>query len=251
MIKVPERLRQIEQEHHIRVLYAVESGSRAWGTNSDQSDFDIRFIYIRPREDYLRLEGIRDVLEFEISDKWDMVGWDLQKALRLLYSSNSQLFDWLKSPVVYWDDGFSQRFTTVAQPFFHIPTVALHYASQSDIHRKKAIREDPAKVKQYLYALQHLLASRWVLEHRCPVPLDIRKLMAELLPEEWRQDAAFFLERKTGHPEQPFVDRRPRLEVWLKEEAERIRTAAKRLPDQKVTGWSTLNGFFLSELERL
>ena len=91
MLLVPRKLKEIEKEYGVRVLYAVESGSRAWGTHGPQSDYDVRFIYIRPREDYLRLEQPRDVLEFPIDDGWDMAGWDLRKTLQLLHNANSQI----------------------------------------------------------------------------------------------------------------------------------------------------------------
>lgn len=77
------KLQQIEKQENVRILHAVESGSRAWGFESPDSDFDVRFIYVRPRDYYLKLEQTRDVLEFPINDLLDVNGWDLQKALRL------------------------------------------------------------------------------------------------------------------------------------------------------------------------
>lgn len=96
-----EKLKQIEQQENITILHAVESGSRAWGFESPDSDFDVRFIYVRPKNYYLKLEQTRDVLEFPINDLLDVNGWDLQKALRLLHRSNPSVFEWFKSPVVY------------------------------------------------------------------------------------------------------------------------------------------------------
>lgn len=93
-----EKLQQIEKQENVRILHAVESGSRAWGFESPDSDFDVRFIYVRPRDYYLKLEQTRDVLEFPINDLLDVNGWDLQKALRLLHRSNPSVFEWFKSP---------------------------------------------------------------------------------------------------------------------------------------------------------
>ena len=89
-----EKLQQIEKQENVRILHAVESGSRAWGFESPDSDFDVRFIYVRPRDYYLKLEQTRDVLEFPINDLLDVNGWDLQKALRLLHRSNPSVFEW-------------------------------------------------------------------------------------------------------------------------------------------------------------
>ena len=79
------KLKQIEKDYNVRVLLAVESGSRAWGFASPDSDYDVRFIYVRPEKEYLRLEDVRDVIELPINDELDINGWDLQKTLRLLY----------------------------------------------------------------------------------------------------------------------------------------------------------------------
>ena len=105
-----EKLKQIEQQENITILHAVESGSRAWGFESPDSDFDVRFIYVRPKNYYLKLEQTRDVLEFPINDLLDVNGWDLQKALRLLHRSNPSVFEWFKSPIVYRETAFSQEF---------------------------------------------------------------------------------------------------------------------------------------------
>ena len=99
-ILVPEKLREIENEYNVKVLMAVESGSRAWGFASPDSDFDVRFIYKRPRNEYLKLNQPRDVIEIPVDDIWDVNGWDLDKTLRLLYKSNPTLYVWISVPFV-------------------------------------------------------------------------------------------------------------------------------------------------------
>ena len=93
---VPEKLREIEDTYGVTVLWAVESGSRAWGFESPDSDFDVRFIYKHKRPFYLQLNQERDVIELPIDDTWDVSGWDLDKTLKLLYKSNPTLFEWLQ-----------------------------------------------------------------------------------------------------------------------------------------------------------
>jgi uncharacterized protein len=85
---IKQKLMDIERTENVRILLAVESGSRAWGFASPDSDYDVRFLYVRPKTDYLRLEAVRDVIELPINEVLDINGWDLQKALRLLYTSN-------------------------------------------------------------------------------------------------------------------------------------------------------------------
>ena len=115
---ISEKLQQIEIQENVRILHAVESGSRAWGFASPDSDFDVRFIYVRPRDYYLKLERTRDVLEFPINDLLDINGWDLQKALRLLHRSNPTLLEWFRSPVVYKETDFSHEFIPLMQNYF-------------------------------------------------------------------------------------------------------------------------------------
>ena len=96
-----ERLSEIERKEHIRIIHAAESGSYAWGFSSVQSDHDIRFVYVRPLEYYLRLDKTQDVIEYPESDNIDIIGWDLKKALKLVYKSNPTIFEWSRSPIVY------------------------------------------------------------------------------------------------------------------------------------------------------
>jgi len=244
---VPQKLQQIEREYSIRILYAAESGSRAWGTSSEQSDFDVRFIYIRSQKDYLQLEQKRDVLEFPIRDGWDMCGWDLAKLLRLLHNSNSQIYEWLHSPIVYVDAGFSERIRPILDTYFSARTTANHYLHQANLKGKKRKRSDLPKVKYYLYSLQHLAAAQWVLDHQSPVPVNFQLLM-NLLPEDIRQNADFLLLQKTAHPDSPFITHNAVLEDWLSQEQERIREEIERLPKEPEKEWEPLNRFFLAEL---
>ena len=89
--RIRNKLDEIERTENVRVILAVESGSRAWGFPSPDSDYDVRFIYVRRPEDYIRLNPVRDVIEWQLDDIYDISGWDLQKALRLMHDSNPSL----------------------------------------------------------------------------------------------------------------------------------------------------------------
>lgn len=118
-----KKLQEIEKKENVKILLAVESGSRAWGFESPDSDYDVRFIYVRQKEDYLRLDKIRDVIELPLNDVLDMNGWDLQKALRLLHKSNPTLFEWLASPIVYLETPFAEELRAIMPKYF-FPKVA-------------------------------------------------------------------------------------------------------------------------------
>ena len=85
---IQEKMKEIETRENVRILHCVESGSRSWGGASPNSDYDVRFVYVHPLEYYLRLDPARDVIEWQLDDKLDINGWDMQKVLRLLYKSN-------------------------------------------------------------------------------------------------------------------------------------------------------------------
>ena len=92
-VLIPQRLKEIEKEYNVEILLAAESGSRAWGFASPDSDFDVRMIYKRPQAEYLRLDEVRDVIELQIDDTWDVSGWDLDKTLKLLNKSNPTMYE--------------------------------------------------------------------------------------------------------------------------------------------------------------
>ena len=98
---IMQKLNEIEQRESVRIIMAIESGSRAWGFASPDSDYDVRFVYVRTLKDTLRLEKYRDVIEWQLDDVLDISGWDLQKALRLMHDSNPSIFEWCSSPIIY------------------------------------------------------------------------------------------------------------------------------------------------------
>ena len=102
--RIGDRLAEIEQRESVRILLAVESGSRAWGFPSPDSDYDVRFLYARPRDWYLAVDSRRDVIECPIENVLDVNGWDIRKALQLLLKANPVLAEWLNSPIRYRED---------------------------------------------------------------------------------------------------------------------------------------------------
>ena len=112
-VLIREKLKEIEQREDCRILLAVESGSRAWGFASPDSDYDVRFIYVRTKESYLRLDRVRDVIEVPINDELDINGWDVDKALKLLHKSNPTVFEWFSAPIIYQTSDFADRFKPI------------------------------------------------------------------------------------------------------------------------------------------
>ena len=99
--RIRSELSAIEREHGVKIVLAMESGSRAWGFPSQDSNYDVRFIYLRPVEDYLTVVPRRDVIERPVDAVLDVNGWDIRKAVALMLKSNAVLQEWLSSPVRY------------------------------------------------------------------------------------------------------------------------------------------------------
>lgn len=179
---IETRLAAIEATEGVRFLLAVESGSRAWGFPSPDSDYDVRFVYVRPRNWYLSLKPGRDVIEMPIEDDIDLNGWDIRKALGLMLKSNAVLGEWLSSPIRYRPDHpMAARIAALADEIFDPRGTARHYAS---LGRNAAARwltgEDAVPVKRYFYALRPALAIRALRrEPARPPPMNLQALVAE------------------------------------------------------------------------
>ena len=160
--EIASRLNAIFAEEGVLPLLAIESGSRAWGFPSPDSDYDVRFVYLRPVEEYLALYPPRDVIERPICDEIDLNGWDVRKALDLLVRHNAVLSEWIESPLRYREhDPAIGEIAALADRFFNPNGYALHYASLARKNAKRWIADAEAvPVKKYFYSLRPALAIR-------------------------------------------------------------------------------------------
>lgn len=206
-------LRAIEAEKAVRIIYACESGSRAWGFPSANSDYDVRFIYLHPRDWYLSIDLNRrdDVIE-EIDGKLDLSGWDLRKALQLLRKSNPPLMEWLGSPIVY-----VERFTVAAQmrelmSRYYSPVACLyHYFHMARGNYREYLKGSTVWVKKYLYVLRPLLAIKWIERELDVVPTEFQLLVEEVVDSPaLKQAIGQLVEAKREGKE---LDRGPRISV--------------------------------------
>ena len=176
--------------------------------------------------------------------------WNLSKLLKLLHNANSQIYEWFHSPVVYVDDGLSERIRPLLEEYFAVKAAVHHYLNQAEMKMKQARRAELPKVKHYLYTLQHYAAARWILAHRTAPPVSFSAVTA-LLPEEICREAQELLKRKITRPQEPLMPRHASLEAWVKEEDSRIRKLIGQVPVSSEKGWEALDQFFLAELKRL
>jgi len=150
---IKEKLIEIEKRENIRILHCVESGSRAWGFPSPDSDYDVRFIYVRPKEYYLRLDKTRDVIEWQLDETLDINGWDLQKMLRLLHGSNPTVFEWKNSPIVYKTSDEWKSISSVIDDYFNAKSGIYHYLSMAKTNYRDYLKGDVVRLKKYFYAV--------------------------------------------------------------------------------------------------
>lgn len=188
--EVDRRLDEIERVDNVRILLAVESGSRAWGFHSPDSDFDARFIYVRSEDNYLSLFTPRDVIETPLVDLMDVNGWDLSKAIRLMIKGNSVIHEWLASPLVYRaDSAFIAALTPLARAWRSTYADAHHYYGLLATQRGRHIAgRDTVNLKKYFYAVRPAIALQWLRERGDAPPMDLPGLLAGVsLPPEAAQ----------------------------------------------------------------
>lgn len=169
---IQSRLSEVECDHNIQFLFAIESGSRAWGFPSPDSDFDVRFVYARDPSWYLSIARGRDVIELPLEDDWDINGWDIQKAIGLLLKPNPVLLEWLSSPIRYrWDEQACRRLTEYASRTVAAIDCLPHYFHLARQMRDRNITgKDDVNLKKYFYVLRPTLAIRWVRMHPTQLP---------------------------------------------------------------------------------
>ena len=182
--RIQAELDTIERTETVRILLAVESGSRAWGFPSRDSDYDVRFLYLRPIDSYLAVTARRDVIERPIDAILDINGWDLRKALQLMLRSNAVLVEWLTSPVRYRSWAGADEFLALARSAANLTALTHHYQSQARSGVEPVDTKIPIRLKSYCYALRSALAIAWIRQRDAAPPMEIGALLAGLtLPE--------------------------------------------------------------------
>jgi predicted nucleotidyltransferase len=166
----------------LQVLFACESGSRAWGFASDDSDFDVRFIYARPAKDYVRLNSPTDACDLHDGGDFDLAGWDIRKTAALMLKSNSPLLEWLDSPIVYEADREAyEQLTALRDRYFDTKRSVYHYLSlASKVFGKYIECEDQPIRKKYLYVLRPLACVAYIQQHGKPSPTSFTETLAAL-----------------------------------------------------------------------
>jgi len=249
--EILDRLNNIETEENVSIFYACESGSRAWGFPSADSDWDVRFIYARPRDWYLSInvEEKRDVIECPIDDEFDINGWDLRKALKLLRKSNPPLLEWLSSPIIYKETGDIAQMLREAVEEFYSPISAFHhYLHMAQGNNREFLKGDKVWVKKYFYVLRPLLAIRWIESDTRPVPMEFETLLdSQVNSPEIKHAIEELLKRKKAGQELDQQPKIPAISDFIDTELSRLEKIDVRERDKP--NFEKLNEIFRNALD--
>lgn len=244
--EIQEKLDEIERTEHVKILHCVESGSRSWGFPSPDSDYDVRFIYLRERDAYLDLAPPRDVIEWQLDEVLDISGWDVQKLLRLLYKSNPTVFEWNSSPIIYRTAPEWQRISEVIPKYFRVKSGLHHYLSMASGNARAYLQGDAVKLKKYFYVLRPILACRWILDRQTPPPMLFSELMQAELEPEIRPVVDDLLARKQQTSELGAEPPIAPLHAYIDRQLAELKEIAEQTPDRPHPDWDALNKVFLS-----
>ena len=219
-------LRQIQEEQEFKIIYACESGSRAWGFESEDSDYYVRFIYLNRPDWYLSvdLEDRSDVFERPITDELDVSGWDLRKALKLLKKSNPPLLEWLNSPIVYLEiPEIASRLKELIPDFYSPIACSYHYLHMAQGNYRDYHRDDVVWLKKYLYILRPLLAIGWIEKEETAVPMEFSVLVDRLVTDpNLKQAIEQLLEDKKQGKELDRGPAIPEISSFIQRELQRL-----------------------------
>ncbi|HTE24123.1 nucleotidyltransferase domain-containing protein [Flavitalea sp.] len=219
-----EQLLKIETDCRVKILYACESGSRAWGFASPDSDFDVRFIYSRNPREYLRINDAHSVIDLPINELLDIGGWDLRKALRLYLKSNGPFYEWLQSPIVYMDThGLKQELLSLKNKYFSPRAGSHHYLSMATNVIENDMNSEQVKLKKYFYALRSLLAAQWIIQNKETPPMEFGQLRTLVTDSKFHTEVDKLLELKKASTEKEMINHVSILQNWMTEKLSELK----------------------------
>lgn len=223
--EIVNRLKMTEKKYSVNILMAIESGSRAWGFASPNSDYDVRFIYVNRTDWYLAvdLEDKRDVIEYPIVDDIDLNGWDVRKALKLFWKSNPAFIEWIQSPISYIDDGsFRDECLNLLPEIYSVEKGIYHYRSMAKTNYRGYLREDRVPLKKYFYVLRPLFSIQWLEKYGVASPIEFNKVLSLVTDNELLDTIHALVERKKVSEEKLLAPAIPILNRYIEKQLDRL-----------------------------
>jgi uncharacterized protein len=241
-------LTQIEQTKNIKILYACETGSRAWGFPSPDSDYDVRFIYQHQKDWYLSLSQHKDTIEYMVDETWDVTGWDLKKSLLLLKKSNAALIERFQSPIMYYgDETFKNEFKELVTSYYSPTAVFFHHYSLAKNFWEELKDANEIKLKSYFYLIRSLLSCHWIIKDKSVLPMHIEGLMV-LIDSALRDKLRQLIQLKAGVSEKYMHPKDEELHQWITDLWELVEANKENL-GVNGTDMKQLNAFFLKTIQ--
>ena len=250
--EIINKLKLIEDQYKVKVLYACETGSRAWGFPSPDSDYDVRIIYMHEPDWYLSLSEGKDTIEMMANDgDLDITGWDVRKCLRLLWKSNGALLERIQSPIVYLEkDGIVSSFREHAEKCFSPIATLYHYFGMAKTSFADVDELETIKLKKLFYSLRATLACKWILEKNSIPPIVFTTMVDELnFDETLKHRIRELIKLKSGENESYMHPKENELNIFIREQlkiAEEKADSLKGTKDKSVD----LDSFFKNVLKK-
>lgn len=249
--QICEKLKEIEEKENVIIIYAAEAGSRAWGIASKDSDFDVRFIYIRPREFYLQLEAAKDVIEWQLDEVFDVNGWDLKKALQQFYRFNMTLYEWINSPIIYQTTKIWKDIIQNCNDYFCAKAGLYHYYGIAKKTYLGYLQGESVNYKKYFYVLRPLLACEWILKQDSPPPVFFKQLLEQEIEKNIKEEIQKLLKIKQETTETFMGKKIELLDQYIEKKLVECQNIVKNKKKKKNLGWQFLNELFLKTLNCL
>lgn len=210
--EIKKELLRLELQHDIKILYAVESGSRAWGFASTDSDWDVRYIYIHKLDWYLKIDEQKDNQEEILPNDIDLAGWELKKALKLFRKSNPPMLEWLRSPIVYLQQfSTAEKLRDLTVEYFNPKSCLHHYLHMAEGNFQAYLLKKEVRVKKYFYVLRPILACDWIMQTNTMPPIEFIKLLdSQVKDENIKTEIQNLLKRKISGEE---LNEEPKIEI--------------------------------------
>jgi predicted nucleotidyltransferase len=249
--EIIREIEKLELEKNIKVLYAVESGSRAWGFASTNSDWDVRLIYIHQQDWYLSIEDKKDNLEFILPNDIDISGWEIRKALKLFRKSNPPLLEWLRSPIVYQEKGiFANNLRVLCNEYFNPKSCLYHYYHMAKGNWEAYFKGETARIKKYFYVLRPLFACYWIREKQEIAPMEFDVLLNFSNPSNNVKTAIENLLSRKMHGEELDVENRIQiLDEYIENLITDFETYLSNYNFNKTPNTNSLNILFRNTLQ--
>jgi predicted nucleotidyltransferase len=244
--EIKSELLKLELQHDIKILYAVESGSRAWGFASTDSDWDVRYIYIHRLDWYLKIDDWKDSQEEILPNDIDLSGWELKKALRLFRKSNPPMLEWLRSPIIYLQQfSTADKLRDLTNEFFNPKSCLHHYLHMAEGNYREYLQKENVRVKKYFYVLRPILACDWIKQTNTMAPMEFHKLLeSQVIDKNVKAKIQNLLTRKIAGEE---LNEEPKIQVlndFLEQKIEFYNDYVKSLGQSEKADTTRLDKLF-------